>query len=174
MRKIFRVVDLISTVVGWIGIAVTIAMGLYMAANVLSRWIIGVTVSGGFEIVQFMLCLTIFSAFCFTNTKRRHVSLCLLIIKLPVRIRFSLSAVIFAAEAAMVGCIAYGMFTQAQFAQQTNQASTTLGIPFYPFYFICGLFSVVLAVTLVTDVIKSILAVAGSEEYQKDISAGWV
>ena len=174
MRKVFKSVDLVSILVGWIGIAITVAMGLYMAANVLSRWIVGVTFSGGFEIVQFMLCLIIFSAFCITNTKRRHVSLCLLIVKLPVRVRFSLSALIFAVEAAMAGCIAYGMFTQAQFAQQTNQASTTLGIPFYPFYFICGLFSVVLALTLLVDVIKSILAAAGSEEYQKDISAGWV
>lgn len=173
MRKVLKAIDYLSIATGWCGNAVVIAMAVYMCANFILRKLFNFAFNGGFEVVQFMLLIIIFTSFTLTNTYKRHVCLSLLITKLPTKLRFGFNALICLLETAIVVVLSYGLFSQGKYAMDTMMVSTTLRVPFYPFYYVCGVFAAIFALSLAADVIRSVMAVLGDEESQQYISLGW-
>lgn len=173
MKKVLKAIDSLSIATGWCGNAVVIAMAVYMCLNFLLRKLFNFSFNGGFEVVQFMLLIVIFTSFTITNTYKRHVCLSLLITKLPKVLRYSFNGIICLLEAAIAAVISYGMFSQGQYAMKTAMVSTTLRIPFYPFYYVCGVFAAIFALSLASDIIRSFMAAFGDEDSQNYISQGW-
>ena len=158
-------------IIGGIGL---VAMMLITVVEVAIRKTIGIGVRGATEYAQFSLCLIIFGALAYTESERGHLQITLILRPMPQKSRFSVLAFMNLANAATAGAITYGILSQAvkySSAARTTTAMLT-NIPYYPFYYICGVCCAFFTLTLLFTMITSICAI-WNKEIAEDITSHW-
>jgi len=174
MKTVFKITNKISDILGVIAMALIVFMMVYIVAGVLSRKIFNAPFSGAYEVVQIALAVMTFAAFSFAQTRRRHVSISVLVKLLPEAGRFIDNAIVSLLGAATSVILAVSFFQQGKVTLASGQYTQTLFIPLYPVYFVSCLFMGLFAAVLLVDVIRSIMAARGDQECREDIQRSWV
>lgn len=174
MKKAFKVIDTISTGLGWLGIFTFVFIMFYLVANVISRLLFNHPFTGTYEIVQYLLVIMFFSAYPFTQTMRRHISVTMLTSRLPMKLQLCLFTINTLLGAAMTACLAYGFYQQGLYVAKINQTTQTLYIPLYPVFYLACFLMACFCIILAADVIRGIMAVCGVQYCEDSIKAGWV
>jgi TRAP-type C4-dicarboxylate transport system permease small subunit len=173
MKKVFRIIEKLCGIEGWICMALIALSLLYLVAYVVFR-MFKITFSGSNEIIELAMCLLCFSAYAYTQVKRKHIQIGMILNKLPIKIRYIISAFHCCWSTALAGFLTYACYVHGMNAVKANKLSTVLKIPYGPVYYICAVLMLLFTITFLCDVIKSIMAVCGNQEMQEDISKGWV
>ena len=169
MNRFQKILEQVSTVSAWIGIALTlVTMGMY-AIDVVGRLFFSTQMKGTFEIAQFMFCIITFSAYAYTQMSRGHIHVGFVMIHFVPRLRYCVSAVNFVLCTVFCSIVSYNLFNMGNVALASNKHSQVVSLPFAPLYFISAVFMALFTVTLFFDIIRSIQATAGNSEARTSI-----
>lgn len=111
----------------------------------------GLAFVGVEEIVSWCTAIAIAFSIAYTQQKRGHVALDLLVSRLPRRARAAVAALVDLVGAALFALTSWKLVEHAQALAASGSASETLRTPFYPFVLATALGTALLALTLVVD-----------------------
>ena len=174
MKTVFQIVKKVSTILGIISMVLVVFMLLFIVVGVLARLIFNAPFSGSYEVVQIALALMIFASLSYTQVRRRHVCISMLIKLLPETGRYIDSAIVSLLGAVICGVIAVSFYQQGIITLGNGQCTQTLFIPMFPVYFISCVLMAAFGVTLVIDIVKSVMAACGNQECREDLQRSWV
>ncbi|MCL1828783.1 MAG: TRAP transporter small permease [Oscillospiraceae bacterium] len=144
---------------------------LLMVADVLIRFFSTGAITGAYEIVQWCLCISVFSAFAYTQSKRGHIHVTLMLIHMPGKLRFLCYFVMSLLSAGGAVLLTYSIALQTAVAYNDYYITSLLRMPKYPFYFIAAFSSGVFSLLLLFDALKSAVAIFNkktADSIQKD------
>ena len=130
-------------------------------------------ITGSYELVQCMLCILVFSSWAYTQTVHGHINVVMFVRMLPQKLRFIFYS--FTSILSMVTMVfaAYAVNKGMMEMIASREATGTLLIPMWPFYVFEFLAFILLAVVLLCDAIKAVLAI-GDKDFADEIMATWV
>lgn len=156
----------------YISIFTLVAVVLIIVIDVFMRFILGSTLRGAYEMVQYVLMLSIFSSFAYCQTERGHVHVTMLISLFPKKLRFILYALTTLLAGAGSFAVAYSAIKQGSVYLASNMTSGVLLMPLFPFYWVEGICMAVFGLALLWEVVKSTLAI-WNPTIAEEIQSSW-
>lgn len=128
-----------------------LAMASITAIDVAGRYLFGAPLPGGYEIVQYLMALTVFAALPLATRAEGHLTIDLFTSKIPNRFKSLHRAFVLLLSALALGLIAWRMTAQAAVMSRSEAVSGSLGLPLSPIAYAMaalGWFSLVVCLTL--------------------------
>ena len=145
-----------SSKLSYLGAAALFFMMVLTAADVTGRYLFNKPITGAFELTEFLVLILIFSFLGHTQAKKMHVSVDLLVGRMPKKWQ-TVIGVFNHTLCFILICLFVWMSTVRAFElTQFVEASPNLGIPRYPFAFFVVLGCAVLGIEYVRDLIRMI------------------
>jgi TRAP-type C4-dicarboxylate transport system permease small subunit len=144
----------LSSKLSYLGAGALFIMMLLTAADVAGRYLFNKPILGAFELTEFLVLILIFSFLAHAQAEKTHVSVDLLVGRLPEKWRMTLSVINHAVCLALVGLIAWMSAIRAMELKEYAEASSNLGIPKYPFAYFVVIGCAVLALEYMRDLIR--------------------
>jgi TRAP-type C4-dicarboxylate transport system permease small subunit len=143
----------VSSLLAYMGAFSLFLMMALTTADVVARYLFNAPILGVFEITEFMVLILIFSFLGYAQSVKSHVSVELLVARLPKRIQVYIDLFDHAVCLMLMALITWMGFERALDLKEVGEASTNLGIPRYPFVFFLVLGCAVLSVEYIRDLI---------------------
>ncbi len=134
-----------------------LALTLLATLNVALR-IFRAPVSGTYEIVSFLGAIVTAGALGYTQKRKDHIVVDILSEKFPAPVKRALDVVSFAAMLVLFSIVSWQTFVYGKRLLQTGELSETLKVAYHPFVFLTALGFAVLALTLLLDLVETLLA----------------
>ncbi len=150
-----RVAVPLSRTMDRIGRGILGLMVLLITLDVVLRYFFNRPIKGSYELIEFMMVALVFLGLAYTQTKKGHISITLLTVKLsPVQLSVIRSATNLLCLATF-SIITWRCILQAETLRVDGITSDTLFIPNYPFMWVVVFGSFLLCLVFLSDVIKS-------------------
>ncbi|MGM9605885.1 MAG: TRAP transporter small permease [Oscillospiraceae bacterium] len=173
--KITTVTDKICYYVSYFSMAVAILMAILLTADVLLRKVTSgvASVKGCYEITQMLLCTFIFSSWAYTQSVHGHIHVVMFIQKMPQKLRFFCYGLTSLLSVATMVFGAYAVYHQIFNVMKSGESTANLMIPYWPFYIFEFVAMVLLAIVLLRDAIKAVIAMFRTD-FAEEIQSEWV
>ncbi len=112
--------------------AFLLAMAVITVIDVVGRYFLNTPLPGGYEIVQYLMALSVFAALPLATRAESHLTVTLFVDRLSGRPRRVHRFIILAISATALALLAWRMGVQAQVLGRTGAASGSLRIPLAP------------------------------------------
>lgn len=132
-----------------------LALTLLATMNVVLR-MFQVPVSGTYEIVSFLGAVVTAGALGYTQKRKDHIVVDILSDRFPAPVKRVLDRVSYALILVFFAIVSWQTFVYGKRLMSTGEMSETLKIPYYPFVFLVSLGFVVLALTVLLDLIETV------------------
>ncbi len=165
MEKIFRGFAAVSS------LSLFVIM-VFIVLDVSLRYLFNKPIKGSYELVSLAMLFTVFLGFAYAQARKSLIHVTIILKMLPGRLKYvvwSLGNVLSTVIAVM---LAQASFQQAGKSLLSGTNTGVLYIPIYPFYYVVFVGFALLAVMLLIDTVRSLLAVV-NEEYAAKIRSGW-
>lgn len=164
MKKINRFLSRVVHVTSVLSSVVLIAIVIFIVIDVFLRKVFNAPITGSYEVVQYMLMIVVFSAFCMTQEKRGHVRVTLVLNKLPWRVHCVLAGIFELACAVMTGFLCYAAVLQAEYLLRGEWLTDVLKFPMDPFFWAEAVFLLIFALLFLMEAIAYFCAVANKDD----------
>lgn len=157
MNALEKITQILNRVMIWIGGFFLIAMIVLTCANIFLR-VVWVPVKGTYELMGFFGAVATAFALGYTQLKKGHIAVDVLILSFSKKTRRILNVI------NSLICMAFFAFVSWQIAKyagvlwSTGEVTQTLRIIYYPFIYAVSVGCGVLALTFLTEFIKSIIS----------------
>ena len=142
----------------WVGVASGVACLIITFADVLGYKVLRHPIVGAYDLVCFLLLITLAAIGSVTLINDRHLSVDLLVAKLPKQVQAVAESVVsFLSLVVAVTVVWYSIRLGLSFIK-LGDFSLTTGIPLYPFAFMVAAGFVPIALLFLVKIVKSILA----------------
>lgn len=142
----------------YVGSAIVVAMMFLIVVDVTMRGVFNRPINGTFELVEFMMALSVGLGMAFTGVKNGHVSVDLIVSKFPLRIQIYLDRSSHLLCAVFFGLMCWKTGIQAKIFYKAGAESTVLGIQKTPFIWVlclcCGLLALVFFMQMIDSFTK--------------------
>ena len=169
MKKLNKVISLIGNLSAWLSAFSIAILAIMYIIDIMGRFFISQQMKGTYEVAQFLLCIVTFSAFIYTQVSRRHIHVGILIMHFPPRLKYFVTSLNFVITSIICCFITYAIWDLGLLSVARSKHSQVLEIPFAPLYFFSSMLMALLALTLLTDAIRCILAFLGDDEAKESI-----
>ena len=159
-RSLERVIHGMSWLANGIGAFVLACMMFLIMTDVLLRYLFNRPVSGGFELVEFMMALTISLGMAFTGVKKGHVSVELIVSKFSERVQAAFDVFHFLVATALFFFMSWKTAQQALVVGKRYVTTSVLEIPVYPFMWVLSFCAGLLGLVFFLQFIHSLYQVA--------------
>ena len=129
-------------------------------------------ITGSYELVQVMLSILVFSSWAYTQTVHGHINVVMFIRMFPQKLRFICYGLTSILSTVTMVFAAYAVFGMISDKFASGEATGTLLIPLWPIYIFEFLAFALLAVVLLFDAIKALMAIRDNE-YAEEIMSNW-
>lgn len=146
----------ISFTLNGIAIAVLFLMVLLTSADVFLRYLFNKPIKGAFELTELMMVVTIFFALAYTESRKGHIGVELLVDRLRPRTQAVLNAFTSLLSFGIVGLIVWQGALSAREAMLSGEHSALLGIPLFYFKALVPLGALVLDMEILISFINSV------------------
>ena len=146
----------VSRILHHVGQWVAVLMVLVTVTDVCLRYIFNSPILGSYEITQFMMAILIFASVGYTMVVKHHVSVDLVITKLPKRVRALLEAITCLLAFGLFAIAAWRTLLYAGTTWKRHDVSAELFIPVSPFVLFVALGLAVLSLVLLVQFIQSL------------------
>ncbi len=153
MQTLNRINEFLNRLLLWIGGVFLVGMILITCANIFFR-IVWVPVRGTFELMGFFGAVVAAFSLGYTQKKRGHIAVDVLINTFSARTRRVLSAVNSLVCLLFFGAAAWQLIVKANTLMATGEVTETLRIIYYPFTYAVALGCLVLSLSLLTDFLQ--------------------
>ncbi|MGN1038948.1 MAG: TRAP transporter small permease, partial [Mailhella sp.] len=147
-----------SYVNGWLYKLAAVAGGVMLIPTVLdvcSRWLFQQSLMGAMEIVEFCMVILVFSSLGYLQDRRSHIRVTLITEHFSVPVRNMLEIVSTLCPFLLMGLVSWCSFQNAMGRAATEEVSSMLGIPLYPFILFAALGCLVFALALCANFLKT-------------------
>jgi TRAP-type C4-dicarboxylate transport system permease small subunit len=138
---------------------IAIMMGLTVV-SVIMRYLFRKPILGAYEITELMMVVVIFCALAYTQVKKRHVSVDIMVSRLPIQIQCAIDSFVSLVGVGFFIVFTWRVYAYTEFIRLSGDTSVELGIPFFPFTLVIVISSGVLCLVLLVDLARSIATVA--------------
>ncbi len=142
-----------------VGQWVVVLMVLLTVTDVCLRYIFNRPILGSYEITQFMMAILIFASVGYTMAVKEHVSVDLVITKLPKRVRALLEAITCVLACGLFAVAAWRTVVHVGTTWKRHDVSADLFIPVSPFVLFVALGLAVLSLVLFVQFVKALVRV---------------
>ena len=146
----------VSRILHHVGQWVVVLMVLVTVTDVCLRYIFNSPILGSYEITQFMMAILIFASVGYTMAIKEHVSVDLVITKLPKRIRALLETITCLLAFGLFAVAAWRTVLHAGTTWKRHDVSADLFIPVSPFVLFVALGLAVLSLVLLAQFFQSL------------------
>lgn len=171
MKTIDKIMNKITGCFGLVSALCLLGVVIMVTADVIMRKF-GSSVKGAYEITERMLMVFVFAGLSYTETKKGHIYVTMLIATFPRAIRFLVFGLMQLGSTVVCGCAAYAAYAQTLVSLKSGTCTTVLMIKLYPFYAVECVCLVVFALSLLWACIRSFRAI-GNEELSAEIQSSW-
>ena len=154
LKSLSAVLGRVSAVLAYIGAAALLLMMGLTAADVIGRYLFNAPILGTFEITEFLVLLLIFSFLAYTQSKKSHVAVDLLVGLFPQKVRAGIAVFNHTVCLLLMVLITWMGFQKALELKAVGEASPNLQIPDYPFVFFLAFGCLVFCIEYVRDLIE--------------------
>jgi len=144
----------------FIGLGLLALMFLFTTTDVILRYLFNRPIIGGLDITELMMVVVTFTGIAYVQVKKGHVSVNILVSRLPQRAQDVLESVNLTVALVLFALMTWQTAVQSQSWRVSEQTTATIGIPIHPFaiiiYIGCGL----LCLVLISDLLKSLARVS--------------
>jgi TRAP-type C4-dicarboxylate transport system permease small subunit len=172
MKKAGRYLEKLTGVIALISFVGVVMLMLINVADVIATKVFVHSIKGAYEISELILMCTVFASFAYGQSKKTHISMTLLINRLPGKTKFIPHILGLALSAFMAGLLAWASFAEAASKLKSGSATAILHIRFYPFYYIQGICMLIFMLTLLYDMAYGIAALF-NDRYGAEITKDW-
>lgn len=171
LKKIDRVLSKICGAFGVISVLCLVGVIALITVDVVIRKF-GGNVKGAYEITERLLMCTVFSGLAYTESKRGHICVTMLLGAFPRAVRFAVFGLMQLTSTAMSFYVAYAAYSQTLVSLKTKTCTTVLQIPLYPFYAVESVCMVLFGIALLWASVKSFAAIK-NDEMAEEIQGSW-
>ena len=172
MKKIELILKKLTGAVSLVSYVGIVFIMLITVFDIFLRLLTSKSVIGCYEIVQVTLMCAVFASFAYAQSEKGHVSITLIISKLPKKISlfiFGLTGLLSSFIAVM---LSYAALIQAQNAAASNYMTSVLLIPMTPFYYVEAVGMIVFFIALLFDAMKSFVGIF-NKDIAEEITSTW-
>ena len=146
---------ILNQVLIWIGGVFLLAMILLTCSNIFLR-IVLLPVKGTFELMGFFGAIATAFALGYTQRKRGHIAVDILVNRFSARTRKALNSITYVMCVIFFAIVGWRMAQWAGTLRRTGEVTETLRIIFYPFTYGVALGCFILSLVLLVDLLKLI------------------
>lgn len=150
-----KVVYSIAHFAGGLGALAILILALFTTVGAILRYAFDRPILGDFEITEFMLAVIVGCVLPYTQIKKGHVILDLLMSRFSSKIQFIIETILGILGVIILAFIAQQTFVHAKLQIVTGLYSPALKIPVYPFIFVSAIGWGIFCLVYLIDVISS-------------------
>ena len=169
MKRVFSVVDRVSILCCFIGIALIAFLMFMYTFDVVGRFTVSHQIKGSYELGQFTMGILTFAAYSYAQTSRGHIQVSFLVRIFPKTGQYLTYCLGYVACFIISIIETYALWLQFQHTMTNPKVTPVLLLPYNPIYCIGSILMLVFAVTLLMDVFRCIMAIRGDKEAQESI-----
>lgn len=173
MNKFTIVTDKLCYYVNYFSMLTIIIMMFMVCYDVVVGNFMQRPVSGMYEICQVLLTTLVFSSWAYTQTVRGHIHVVMVIKLLPKALRFVCFGLTSLLSSVVMGFGTYAVIKEVMTRYGTGECTGTLQIPYWPFLIFEAIAFGLLAILLLRDAIRTVIAI-WDDETAEDIQKDWV
>lgn len=140
----------------WVGVIGIILMFLVNFIDVVGAKLFLWPVPGATEVISFVQIVAIAPAIAFTLLLNRHIRVEFIVMRLPNRIRATISSFSSFLSLVIFVLILWQSFLYGQSLQRAGEIGSTSHIPFYPFAYFIAFCSIPVCLAFLVEVLKSL------------------
>ncbi len=156
MHALEKVTLFLNRLLVWIGGGFLVAMILLTCSNIFLR-LVWVPVKGTFELMGFFGAITTAFALGYTQIKRGHIAVDVLILSFSNKTRRVLDIINSLICMVFFSFVAWQITKYAGILRATGEVTETLRFPYYPFTYAVAAGCAVLALVFLTEFLKSLI-----------------
>jgi TRAP-type C4-dicarboxylate transport system permease small subunit len=153
VENLYRKSGRLSSWLAYAGALSLFVMMCLTMADVVGRYIFNAPILGVFELTEFMVLILIFSFIGYTQSKKTHVSVDLLVMHFSPKVRLYIELFNHGICLILMALITWMGYRKAVELMEVGEASPNLGIPDYPFVFFLVLGCGVMCIEYVRDLL---------------------
>lgn len=152
-NKISKKLGVFSSLLSYVGAGSLFVMMCLTTVDVVGRYVFNAPILGTFELTEFLVLILIFSFLAYTQSQKTHVSVDLLFLLFPEKVRRFIELFNHVLCLLLMFLITWMGIRKAFELLEVGEASPNLGIPDYPFVFFLVLGSAVMCLEYIRDLI---------------------
>jgi TRAP-type C4-dicarboxylate transport system permease small subunit len=141
--------------------------------DVIMRYFMNSPIHGSYEIVQYMLLISIFASFPYCQSLHGHIKVTMFLMLLPPRALFIINTLTGLLATAIWVFLGYAASQQALYAMAKGYVSGVLKFPIAPFMWAESICVFIFALSALADVFYSVAAIF-DKDLQKKLTADWL
>ena len=157
INSLYRILKPVNKVSSSVGMGCLAAMMFLTAADVLLRYVFNKPIMGSYELIQYLMAITVTVGLACCGLAKGHVTLDVLTSRLPRRTRAIINSVVGLLGLIIASLITWQTCIYITILQKSQLTSTVLLIPIYPFVAIVAFGFAFLCVVLVLHFLEFIL-----------------
>jgi TRAP-type C4-dicarboxylate transport system permease small subunit len=146
-----RMINKLNKGLHYVAQLILVAMMLMITFDVLSRWIFNFPIIGTYDFTQSGLSMVIFLGLAYTHQLKEHISIDLIVEKLPKKIQSICNSVINLFIAGLMSVLALQLLHNARRLHDSNTVTGDLNLPIYLFAILAAFGTFVFALTAVMN-----------------------
>ena len=154
VKSTSRKLGILSSALSYLGAAALFSMMSLTTVDVAARYIFNRPIVGVFELTEYLVLILIFSFIGYTQSQGGHVSVDLLMPKLPARLRAVIDLLNHLVCLALMAVIFWMGIQKALELRSVGEASPNLGIPDYPFVFFLAIGCFIMCIEYLRNLIE--------------------
>lgn len=167
MKTVSKCINSIAAAAGGVSFLGIVVMMLLITVDVLLRKFFSSPINGSYEIVECLLMVVVFSSFSFSQMRKGHVKVTVLIDMMPWRVRRLLDGLFELMCSAMAGILGYSAIVQALYLHKGGWVSGILSFPLYPFHWVEAIMSFVFALVIFCHALTHFIGMGNKENMEK-------
>lgn len=153
----------LNGVVHKVGLAVLFLMMILTVGDVVGRYFFNNPISGTFELTTLMLALVVFFSIGYTQLRRGHISIDVLVSLFPSRVQAVIDSVTCLFSLVLFSLVAWQSAVYAGRLFEGHNVSGVLSLPLYPFVIMVAFGSLLFCLVLLVDLLSSLAKVVKHE-----------
>ena len=147
-------------------------MMILMFADAIGGLFFNHRIPGSYELVQMILSVVVFTSWAYTQTEHGHIHVVMFIRLFPMKLRFVIFALTSLLSTIVMALASYGVYRMVHDKITDGLKTSTLLIPYWPFYLIEFIAFVIFTVALLADTLKAFAAIV-NKEAAEDVMSTW-
>lgn len=133
IKSLYRIIKPVNKITGSVGMVCLAAMMFLIAADVLLRYLFNKPIMGSYELIQYMLAITVAVGLAYCGLEKGHVTLDVFTSHLPRRTRAIVDSIMGLLGLVVASLITWQTCIYITIFRKSQLVSTVLLIPVYPF-----------------------------------------
>jgi TRAP-type C4-dicarboxylate transport system permease small subunit len=157
IKAITKRASSLSTVLGHAGGYILFCMMLLTVCDVIGRYVFNSPITGAYEVTETMMVTAVFFFIAYTQTKKGHIAVDLVVILLPRKIRMAIDIITHLMSLCILILLTWMNILRWLELMARNEHTPIIHLPVSPFVLILALGCFVFSIELIKDIIRLLM-----------------